>query len=84
MINHAAGFIQKHSQKWLGQCHPVMLELAHVLAEYYSDQTSNYSQALDYAMQAVDIQKRLSDGESEVLWKNYFLIGKIYSAQRQH
>lgn len=50
----------------------------HTLAEYYMDNPYFYSKAVSHANEALEIQQQLNQGESEWMWKDYYLIGKIH------
>lgn len=71
-------FIQNSARKWLGEPHPVFVRMCRTLAEYYMDNPYFYSKAVSHAVESLEIQQSLNQGESEWMWKDYFLIGKIH------
>jgi len=49
-----------------------------LIASYFSDNTQQFQLALKYAQDSLEMQRRIFGGDSEALWKDYFLLGKIY------
>lgn len=77
-ITKAASFIEDHARRWLGDVHPLFTQLNRMLAEYFSEMQIYYSKALKYATTSLDMQRALFEGDSEALWRDYYLIGKIH------
>ena len=40
--------------------------------------------ALQYAQESLEMQRKIFGGEGEGLWKDYFLIGKIFFNNKNH
>jgi hypothetical protein len=77
-ISKAASYIEEHARKWLGDTHPLFTQLNRMLAEYFSEMQIYYSKALKYATASLHMQQALFEGDSEPLWRDYYLIGKIH------
>ena len=49
-----------------------------IIASYCSDHLQHFNLALKYAHESLEMQRKIFGGESDALWKDYFLLGKIY------
>jgi hypothetical protein len=77
-LQHPAAFIIEHGRKWLGEVHPLFTQVSRLIASYFSDHLQHFDIAIKYAQDSLDMQRRIFGGENEALWKDYFLLGKIY------
>jgi tetratricopeptide (TPR) repeat protein len=78
-INKPASFILEHAKRWLGDVHPLFVQLNRILAEYFSEHQFFYSKALKYANSSLSMQQAIfGNDNNENLWRDYFLIGKIH------
>ena len=50
----------------------------HILAEYYIDSPHFYTRAISHATEALEMQQIIQQGDSESMWKDYYLVGKIH------
>jgi tetratricopeptide (TPR) repeat protein len=84
MVSRPVTFIANSGQKWLGEHHPVFVKMHRTLAEYYMDFSHFYSKALSHASESLEMQQILNQGDSEWMWKDYYLIGKIHALNRNY
>lgn len=64
--------------------HPLFAQLNRIQASYYSDHIEYFQTALKHANESLEMQKKIFDGEAEPLWKDYFLLGKIYFLSKNY
>lgn len=55
-----------------------MIQLYRMLAEYFSENQFYYTRALQYANDSLKLQRTLFEGDSEPIWRDYYLVGKIH------
>ena len=77
-LQHPAAFIHDHGRRWLGEIHPMYTQVNRLIASYFADQLQHFDIAIKYAQDALEMQRKIFGGENENLWKDYFLLGKIY------
>jgi tetratricopeptide (TPR) repeat protein len=65
-------------RKWLGEAHPLLIQLYRILAEYYSENQFYYSKALQFASESLKMHRILFEGDSEPIWRDYYLVGKVH------
>jgi len=66
----------------LGDVHPLFVRLNRILAESYNEHEFYANQALAHATEALKMEQHIHKGDAPWLWKDYYLIGKIYFNQR--
>lgn len=81
-LQHPANFVFEHGRKWLGDVHPLFTQVSRIIASYFSDHLEHFNLALKYAQDSLEMQRKIFGGESEALWKDYFLLGKIYFSNK--
>jgi hypothetical protein len=78
ILAKVVNYIEENGKKWLGPNHPIFVRLNRIIAEYYCNHRSNYMKAIALAKNSLEMQSILFGGDSEALWKDYFLFAKIY------
>lgn len=71
-------YVEDNVKKWLGQHHYILVQLYRTLAEFYSENKGFYMKAVTMASSALEMQLALFGGDSEPIWKDYFLLAKIH------
>ena len=53
-------------------------QVSRSIASYFSEHPQHFNLAIKYAQDSLEMQRKVFGGDSDALWKDYFLVGKIY------